>query len=170
MTFLVQALELFATPETTLRHLKRSKHPLEATYAGMLRRCYNPNEPLYHRYGGRGITVCERWKLPYGRGFANFVEDMGAKPEGTSLDRTDNNGHYDPANCRWTDRKTQNRNRNISSYVIFNGEKIFLGDLAKANNIDRRTIYARMKRGLTIEQAISHKLFARIIRKKKEGS
>lgn len=174
MTFIVQALEMFGTPETTMRHLKRSNHPLEATYAGMLRRCYNPNEKLYPRYGGRGLVVCERWKQPYGRGFANFVEDMGEKPHGMSLDRRDNDGNYEPSNCRWADRTTQNRNRSISKYVDIKGERVFLGELAIKRGVNRSTIDARIKRGIPIDEALSpdnlhDNAYHRARKAKKEG-
>ena len=137
------------------RPVKRTNHPLEPVFAGMLRRCYNPKEPLYHRYGGRGITVCDRWRVGNGIGFSNFVNDMGERPTGTSLDRIDNDGNYEAANCQWADRLTQNRKRNISRYVVLNGERVFLHELAKKNGLDRRTIDARIKRGIPVEDALS---------------
>jgi hypothetical protein len=76
------------------------------TWAGMLARCRNPRETGYQNYGGRGITVCERWMV-----FTNFLEDMGERPPDLSLDRINNDGNYEPGNCRWADRATQNANR-----------------------------------------------------------
>jgi hypothetical protein len=71
----------------------------------MKQRCENPNAGNYHNYGGAGITVCERWKS-----FVNFLVDMGIRPEGTTLDRIDPFGNYEPGNCRWATYKEQSNN------------------------------------------------------------
>ena len=72
----------------------------------MRTRCENPNATRYADYGGRGITVCERW-----HDFAGFLADMGEQPPGLTLDRKDNDGNYEPGNCRWATRAEQNRNQ-----------------------------------------------------------
>lgn len=82
-----------------------TKHPMYRAWAGMINRCTNPNHSSYHRYGGAGITVCERW-----RDFRNFLEDMGERPKGRTLDRVDPYGSYSPENCRWATVKEQRAN------------------------------------------------------------
>ena len=87
----------------------RTKHPLYNTWKGMRQRCKNPHFKQYADYGGRGIVVCERWAMPV-KGFWNFVEDMGKRPDGYTLDRINPDGNYCPDNCQWADRLTQNNN------------------------------------------------------------
>lgn len=82
------------------------KHPLYNAWAGMINRCSNPNNTAYSRYGAKGISVCVRW-----RDFKKFLDDMGERPDGMSLDRIDPYGNYTPENCRWATPKMQRANR-----------------------------------------------------------
>lgn len=97
----------------------QTEHPLYSTYGGMRKRCLQENDKDYLRYGGRGIKICERWLGV--DGFFNFIDDMGDRPEGYTLDRKDSDGDYSPDNCRWADVNTQGLNkRNVKHRgVIF---------------------------------------------------
>lgn len=89
----------------------RSSSPLYRLWTGMRRRCDDPNHKSWENYGGRGITVCARWKGP--NGFANFLADMGERPEWADggIDRIDVDGNYEPSNCRWATKSQQAKNR-----------------------------------------------------------
>jgi len=84
----------------------KSRTPIHRTWRAMLNRCYNQNVPEYRYYGGRGISVCERWHK-----FENFYADVGDRPNGLSIDRINNDGNYEPGNVRWATRLQQARNR-----------------------------------------------------------
>jgi len=103
-----------------LRHGHSTRGATSSTYncwANMLQRCYNPNRPDYKYYGMRGITVCAQWSPSEGGSFDTFLRDMGEKPEGLTLERTDNDGPYYPWNCRWATREEQSNNPTVGKQV-----------------------------------------------------
>ncbi len=129
----------------------------------MRRRCSDPSIPNYHLYGGRGIRVCERWEL-----FANFIADMGMRPSsGHSIDRIDNDGNYEPGNCRWADRTTQSWNKRTNRLLTVNGEARCVAEWAKLNGIKAIVIYCRLYRGWPAHMAIDPTIKGRRFSKKK---
>jgi hypothetical protein len=116
-------------------------------------RCLNPNNPEYHNYGGRGITICDRWK----NSFANFLEDMGAAPsEIHSVDRYPNmNGNYEPGNCRWATPKEQARNTRGNVFIQYNGETLCIMDWANRIGLSFSGVMYHLRNGKTIEQIIA---------------
>lgn len=129
--------------------------PEYIAWANMLDRCRNPNNPKYADYGGRGIAVCARWRT-----FDAFLEDMGQRPSAThSLDRyPDNNGDYEPANCRWAPLNLQNANRRprrSGMMIEFNGKQLTVSGWAREIGIPKPTLFARLKKGWSIEDALT---------------
>lgn len=125
------------------------QHPLHSTWRSMWRRCTNPNDTSFHNYGGRGITVCDRWK-----DFHAFVADMGDRPDGFTLDRVNNDAGYSPANCRWTSRTEQLLNRRTTLKVTVEGVTYLAHDLAKACGHKSLTIKERAERGMSLAEVL----------------
>lgn len=139
---------------------KRTKHghaaggpsPEYRSFNMMLARCRNLDHP---RYGGRGIKVCDRWNPEAGGSFENFLSDMGPKPIGHSIERIDNNGDYEPANCKWADKKTQARNRSSTRYITYQGRDIRLVEALALTGVPMATFYQRVRRGMSVEAALT---------------
>lgn len=121
----------------------------------MKNRCYNNNFKHWNRYGGRGISVCARWLDP-DHGFENFIADMGQKPSRKhTLDRIDNNGNYEPSNCRWATRRTQAANRNVAWHIELGGRTYTPYELTDITGIPAHTIKHRIKAGYSIASALA---------------
>jgi hypothetical protein len=116
----------------------------------MLERCAKPYCADFPRYGGRGIAVCERW-----HDFKNFFADMGERPDGLTLDRIDVNGNYEPSNCRWVDRTTQNRNRRDNVLLTHNGITAPIAEWAERIGMKKGSLWHRINAGWPVEKALS---------------
>lgn len=132
-----------------------TKHGLSKTSAwrswnAMLTRCTNVNAPNYYAYGGRGIKVCKRWAS-----FLNFIADMGSRPEGTSLDRVNNNGDYEPNNCRWATEIQQQRNRSNTRLLTVGKQTMPVSAWAETTGISVYTIFTRLRRGWPPQRAVT---------------
>lgn len=132
------------------------KHGLSGTpeysaWRGIIRRCTNPRFKHYRHYGGRGIKICDRWK----DSFDYFLLDMGPRPSPRhSIDRINNDGHYEPSNCRWATRREQCRNTRRNHWIEFNGQKRTISGWAEHLNISPKIVHNRIAIGWTIERLI----------------
>lgn len=118
-----------------------SKHPAFAVWRSMKVRCTLPAHQAWHNYGGRGIRVCERWL----ESFENFWADMGPSYEkGLSIDRIDNNGDYEPKNCRWVSDKTQSRNKRTNTLISTPWGRMTVSEAAERSGIKANTILYRL--------------------------
>lgn len=124
-------------------HTKHGKRhtKIYRVFAAMKSRCYNRNNKEYNNYGRRGITICQEWLDDF-MNFYTWSMENGYQ-EGLSIDRIDNDGNYEPANCRWTDRKTQQNNRRSNTYLSYNNKTQTLAQWGEELNIDQHTISAR---------------------------
>lgn len=123
---------------------------VRSSWKDMLARCYSENNVSYPNYGGRGIVVCARWlSLP------NFYADMGHRPSGMSLGRINNDGDYEPTNCRWETDAQQARNTRRTRLISFNGINLCLIDWAEKIGIHRNSLAKRLAQGMPIEIALT---------------
>lgn len=120
------------------------------SWVNMRLRCFSEKHPLYPYYGGRGITVCERWRDDYDA----FYEDMGPRPEKTTIDRIDNDGNYEPENCRWAPMSVQNRNNRRTHFIEYQGRRQSLTDWASEFGFTPNGLRRRLK-NYPIELAMS---------------
>lgn len=140
----------------------QAKHGLEGTrayssWSSMMKRCYSETSSSLHRYGGRGITVCRRW-----HNVANFVKDMGQPKRGLSLDRIDNNGNYEPGNCRWATQKEQMNNVSYNRVITYLGERMTVAQAADRFGIKYSRLLCRLRRGWTPAEAITSRRYKKI--------
>jgi len=122
------------------------------SWASMVARCVDPAHQAYRHYGGRGITVCAEWQS-----FSAFFKDMGLRPEGTSLDRIDNNGNYCAINCRWATKDEQDSNKRNTVFCTVNGVRKPVSYWAKKLGISHSALTYRLSLGMPVEDACTLK-------------
>ena len=121
------------------------------TWTGMKTRCFNVRSQDYEQYGGRGITVCDRWLS-----FETFLADLGPRPTPQhSIDRINNDGNYEPGNCRWATKKEQSRNQSTSRILSLNGRSQSVAAWAEEVGMKADTLRHRLDRGQTLTEALS---------------
>lgn len=129
---------------------KRLPEPLKSIWKAMVARCTQPHHPSYANYGGRGIQVCDRW-LDY----SAFREDVGERPSSKhSLDRIDNDGDYEPSNCRWATSSEQNRNTRANRLIEHQGETLTVAEWSERLGIKRGTIFNRLNEGRPVAEVL----------------
>lgn len=141
---------IIAANKRRARH-KMSGSPEYKAWSDMKVRCLRPNHKSFRNYGARGIKICERWMR-----FDEFFADMGNRPEGCSLDRRDNNGDYEPGNCRWVTLDEQNRNKRNNHLIEFHGIILNICDWAEVFGLTADALSRRLKRGWPLERAMTH--------------
>jgi hypothetical protein len=127
----------------------KSNSPVFHVWRSMKSRCYNPKNASYLHYGARGIKVCDRWM-----NFQNFLEDMGEPKKGLSLDRINNNGNYEPSNCKWSNWNQQARNRSNNRRITHKGKTQTLVEWCEELGLNFATVSGRLYFGQTEEQAL----------------
>jgi hypothetical protein len=134
-----------------------TKTKIYASWFQMKERCNNPKSIGYKNYGARGIKVCERWLS-----FSNFLSDMGQKPSSNfSLDRINNNGNYEPNNCKWSTQMEQCNNMRKNRLINIDGKINTFSNWCKFYKIKYATAFARIKRGMEIKTAFTKEVATR---------
>jgi Fic family protein len=131
--------------------MRNSNTRLYGIWRGIKRRCLNPNYHHFKDYGGRGITICEEWQNY--EPFAKWAIENGYS-ENLTIDRIDNDGNYEPLNCRWVDVYVQNNNTSRNHFIEYQGGLYTIAELADMAGIKQNTLLYRLKRGWDIEKAI----------------
>lgn len=124
-----------------------NRTPIYESWRMMRRRCLNKKDKNFKDYGGRGITICKRWDS-----FTNFLADMGERPVGETLERKDNNGNYEPDNCRWATTEEQHYNTRANHLLTYRGETMCTAAWAKKLGINQTSMRLRVKYGFTGEK------------------
>jgi len=133
------------------KHGQAWKTPEYYVWQAMVQRCTNQRNPNYHKYGNRGIEVCNRW-----RSFDAFYADMGSRPSPDhSLERENNNGHYEPGNCRWATRTEQANNTRWNHRLSVDGIEDTVAGWARRKGLRPNTIVTRLRAGWSHQRAIS---------------
>jgi hypothetical protein len=132
-----------------------SNSPEYRAWRRILTRCYYPRHDKYAWYGGRGIVVCERWR----ESFKAFYEDMGPRPTPKhTIERKENDGNYEPGNCRWATQHDQSRNTSRNINLTFRGRTQCVQDWASELGIGRATVQHRLDVGWTVERALTEEV------------
>jgi len=132
-----------------------TKHPLYEMWRSMRRRCGSANNADYKWYGAKGVQVCERWKLKKGKGFLNFISDMGHRADGMQLDRIDNRKGYSPENCRWATPLQQARNTSRNNKITFKGKTMILQEWANELGMRWDHLSFRLRSGWSVERTLT---------------
>ncbi len=133
-------------------HGRNGSDPTYSTWSAMRRRCLDKSFISYPRYGGCGIKVCERWNL-----FENFLADMGERPTSKTLDRINNDGNYEPSNCRWATPREQraNQRRKLTTAITHQGKTQTMAEWARESVVTYRTFAKRLSAGWAVERALN---------------
>lgn len=143
--------------ETNFKEDKYTNLRIYKIFQKMKQRCYNKNSTYYKNYGGRGIKICTEWlnnfQLFYDWAINNGYNDI------LTIDRINVNGNYEPSNCRWVDMKTQSNNKRNNHLIFYKGNNYTLSEISKIVGIKQSTIRARLKKGWSVEKALTPQIF-----------